>query len=117
MRGSVKDQEWVPFDRVDGTTGSEGMFIKYSPTQQWYYMPKQTRDDLLMFECWDSEGQGYKGKIAPSSSSSVVLIGTGHVAHSAFQHPKLTGSSVTGYRSSIEVRIMVIEDSVLEAVI
>ena len=38
------------------------MFLKQNSSQEWFYFSNQSRDDLTIFECWDSSSKSYQGE-------------------------------------------------------
>ncbi|KAJ8130112.1 hypothetical protein O1611_g3518 [Lasiodiplodia mahajangana] len=97
-RGSIENDDFVPYDRVDGTGDGEGLFLKQSKSQSWYWLSRQTRDEVSFFESWDSASQGCNA----------------HTIHAAFQ---LSSSQLRPEerRTSIEVRIIALQKNHDEA--
>ncbi|KAI1317383.1 hypothetical protein F5Y16DRAFT_406648 [Xylariaceae sp. FL0255] len=88
-RQTVSKEDCVPFDRVDGSASdSQGMFLKQDPSQSWYWLPRQTRDEVSIFESWDSLKKGYDA----------------HTFHAAFRASK----DIEICRMSIEVRMIIL---------
>lgn len=92
---TLADEDVVPVEHRyrNGYIGQTAG-IKYSPSQQWWYLSGMTGDERILLECFDSEalkeGSGVKG---------------GRVAHTAFEDPR-TRPDAPG-RESIEVRALV----------
>jgi len=92
---TLADEHVVPVEHRyrSGYTGQTAG-IKYSPSQEWWYLSGMTGDERILLECFDSEalkeGSGVKG---------------GRVAHTAFEDPR-TRPDAPG-RESIEVRALV----------
>ncbi|OIW27419.1 hypothetical protein CONLIGDRAFT_579724 [Coniochaeta ligniaria NRRL 30616] len=92
---TLADEHVVPVEHRyrSGYTGQTAG-IRYSPSQEWWYLSGMTGDERILLECFDSEalkeGSGVKG---------------GRVAHTAFEDPR-TRSDAPG-RESIEVRALV----------
>lgn len=62
-RGTVRQVDWLPYDRVDGSSmPGEGMFLKHHPAQEWFWLPNQSNRDMTVFECWNSQTTSFDGK-------------------------------------------------------
>jgi hypothetical protein len=60
--------------------------MAYNPAHDWYYFPEMTRDEALVFKCYDSLTDGRAR----------------YTAHSAFEHPDTPPAAPE--RESIEMR-------------
>lgn len=52
---TVSDQDTMAHDQVFMDTVRENQMIRYSPSQDWYYLAGQTQSELLVFRQVDSE--------------------------------------------------------------
>jgi hypothetical protein len=59
---TVLAEDCILYDRVDGSTGGEGTFLKRSDKHEWQWVSKQTSDELSLFQSWDSSDQNFRGK-------------------------------------------------------
>lgn len=69
-----------------GNRVGEVLQLAYNPAHAWYYFPKMTRDEALVFKCYDSLTDGRAR----------------YTAHSAFEHPDTPPTAPE--RESIEMR-------------
>ncbi len=104
---SVSPEDLVVFEIHYQDRIGENYFAKYSPTQQWYYYPKMTREEALLIKQWDSAGvlarsEGQRGDATDTNAPCTFSF------HSAFEDP--TSPLDAPDRWSIEVRCMVLYD-------
>jgi hypothetical protein len=57
----------MAYDRVDGSNPGEGMFLAHNGLQSWFWLSKQTWDEVFVFESWDSHAAGFKGGLTAFS--------------------------------------------------
>jgi hypothetical protein len=69
-----------------GDRVGEVLQMAYNPAHDWYYFPEMTRDEALVFKCYDSLTDGRAR----------------YTAHSAFEHPNTPPAAPE--RESIEMR-------------
>lgn len=60
-RRSVRLQDYALCDKVHSDYVSEGIYLKFSPGQHWYWLPTQTWDETTVFISWDSHANGKPG--------------------------------------------------------
>lgn len=72
-RGTIDSGDFVPYDRVDGTGDGEGMFLKQGSSQAWYWLSRQTCDEVSFFESWDSMSQGCDGEFRRLSTELLEM--------------------------------------------
>ncbi|KAH8813003.1 hypothetical protein F5884DRAFT_879184 [Xylogone sp. PMI_703] len=87
---SVREEDWLLYDRIDRTGPGEGMWLKEREWHRWYWVSKMGRRDAVLFLSWDSEANGFAG----------------HTPHAAFINPNARRNCPP--RVSIEVRLIVI---------
>jgi len=58
---TVNAEDCIPYDRIDGSTGGEGTFLKPNDKQEWQWVSGQTCDELSLFQSWDSSTGGFQG--------------------------------------------------------
>jgi hypothetical protein len=63
-------------------------YMRYNSAHRWFYAPRMTRDEVLMFRCYDSQEQGAR-----------------FVSHAAFADPTAPADALP--RESIELRTLV----------
>ncbi|KAL6830019.1 hypothetical protein V8C40DRAFT_239091 [Trichoderma camerunense] len=90
-RSTVLDEDCIPYDRVDGSIGSEGTFLKPSTRHEWNWISGQTCDEVCIFQSWDSLAADF----------------TSLTFHAAFWNPNWDGKGLQ--RESIETRIIVLD--------
>ncbi|KAK0744960.1 hypothetical protein B0T21DRAFT_95618 [Apiosordaria backusii] len=83
------EDDIIPSDTVFPTNVAETLQVHHSPAHKWYFLDKQSQDELLLFKIFDSD----------DASSRVC-------PHAAIQ-PDLRGYGTGQPRESIETRAMV----------
>ncbi|KAK4173619.1 hypothetical protein QBC36DRAFT_389582 [Triangularia setosa] len=83
------EDDIIPSDTVFPTNVAETLQVHHSPAHKWYFLDKQSRDELLLFKIFDSD----------ETSSRVC-------PHAAIQ-PDLRGYGSGRPRESIETRAMI----------
>jgi hypothetical protein len=87
---SVAADELVATDQRFPDRTGEIYQLAHGPSQQWYWAPEMTRDEVLLIKGWDSIDDG-RAKFTP---------------HGAFKHPEQDPNSPA--RESIEARCYLI---------
>lgn len=54
-RRSVYMADLLEYDKVHQDVLHEGYYMKFRPHQKWYWLPKQTRNEVFLFKTWDSQ--------------------------------------------------------------
>jgi len=85
---SVADSDLFTIERIYPDWTGESTLLSYSPCHRWYWFPRMTPDEIILFKSFDSDSSGIAR----------------WVPHGAFV-PR-SPSQMTGDRSSIEVRVM-----------
>ena len=89
---TVRPDTLVATDQVFPDRVGEIYHLTYDPTQQWYYAPRMTADEVLLIKGWDSRNDG-RARFTP---------------HTAFPLPYTPETAPP--RESIEVRTLAILD-------
>ncbi|MBR45929.1 MAG: methyltransferase [Rhodospirillaceae bacterium] len=89
---SVKPEELIETDQVFPDRTGEIYHLAHAPTQQWYYAPAMTADEIILIKGWDSRDDG-RARFTP---------------HGAFTLPDTPTDAPP--RESIELRALVIEE-------
>ncbi|HEX2943923.1 MAG TPA: CmcJ/NvfI family oxidoreductase [Rhodopila sp.] len=87
---SIRHADLIATDQVFPGRVGEIYHLAYNPTQEWYYAPRMTTDEVLLIKGWDSLDDG-RARFTP---------------HSAFDLPDTPADALP--RESIEVRTMVV---------
>jgi len=109
---SLEESDCVAYDRVDGSTPGEGVFLSHNPGQKWFWLSDQTWDEVFIFESWDSQGEGLQGQCHGSGGITsrkfflLTSLNEAHTFHCAFQ--EFPNVHVVTRRRSVETRTMVI---------
>jgi hypothetical protein len=53
-RRSLKKEDLVLVDKIHPGYWEEGLCIKNRPYHQWFWKPKMTSDEVILFLSWDS---------------------------------------------------------------
>jgi hypothetical protein len=85
---SVRFEDLVAIDLVYRERLGEIYMVKFNPSQRWYYAPRMSTDEVLLFKCFDSAQDG-RARFAP---------------HAAFDDP--TTPLDAWPRESIELRTL-----------
>jgi hypothetical protein len=85
---SVRFDDLVATDLVYRDRMGEIYMVKYHPSQRWFYAPRMTSDEALVFKCFDSARDG-RARFAP---------------HAAFDDPTAPADALP--RESIELRTL-----------
>lgn len=107
----------MPYDRIDGSTGGEGIFLKTNSDQEWQWVSGQSCDELSLFQTWDSSPtvvDSFQGEADhPCCTILFQLFDVpltfsflGQTFHAAFWNPKWDG--VGPNRESVEMRLIVL---------
>jgi hypothetical protein len=56
------ENDLIPSDTVFPTNVAETLQVHASPTHKWYFLDKQSKDELLLFKIFDSDGKSSRGK-------------------------------------------------------
>jgi hypothetical protein len=86
---TIPEVGFIPYQRRYKDRTGETYHISYSPEHRWYYFPRMTRDEVIVFKVFDTD---------PSA-------GVRFTAHSAFDDP--TTPAGANIRESIEMRALV----------
>ena len=90
--GSVEAQDWVVADLVYADRVGEIYNLAWSRGQRWWYFPRMTTDEILLFKCFDSARDG-RARFTP---------------HTAFDDPTTPPGAPP--RESIETRVVAFFD-------
>ena len=106
---SMSQDDLVVFEVRYADRIGENYFAKHSPSHQWWYYPKMTRDEVILIKQWDSTGvindlgnPNTEQNSVPKNTSCKFSL------HSAFADP--TTPQEAPERQSIEVRCMALFD-------
>jgi hypothetical protein len=86
---SIAPDDLVVTDLLYRDRIGEIYYVRHSPAHRWFYAPRMTRDEVLLFRCYDSEQDGRAR----------------FVAHAAFEDPTAPRDALP--RESIELRTLV----------
>ncbi|KAI9021843.1 methyltransferase [Hyaloraphidium curvatum] len=90
---SVPFEDLLPYDLIYPDRVGGNYTIRYNPQHAWYYLPRQTPEEVLLFKQFDSEPA--QVRFAP---------------HSAFKDPNAPPEGGFAPRESIELRLFVFFD-------
>ncbi|KAL9609701.1 MAG: hypothetical protein Q9167_005551 [Letrouitia subvulpina] len=97
---TIKRCDLVEADHVRRHYTGSTMYLMPDPQQQFYYMSKQSKNDVLIFKNFDS-----KRDVDAPSNKHRLLIDEIVAPHASFLHPDATADATP--RESIEVRALV----------
>jgi hypothetical protein len=60
---TIEDDDLLPVDRVTRDLVFELYYVKHSPRQKWYWLSRQTPDEIAVFVQFDSESVHQKKRI------------------------------------------------------
>ncbi len=83
--------------------------INYCSDQKWYYLDKQSPEEVTIIKIWDNRKDVARCEFTLSLQSMDRKLNFLVCAHCAFQHPEGFGAKVP--RESIEVRCLVFYDN------
>jgi hypothetical protein len=86
---TIPEVGFIPYQRRYRDRTGETYHIAYSPEHHWYYFPRMTRDEVIVFKVFDTD----------------PTAGVRFTAHSAFTDP--TSPPNANIRESIEMRALV----------
>jgi hypothetical protein len=86
---SIAFEDLAATDLVYTDRTGEIYYVRYNPAHRWFYAPRMTRDEVLLFRCYDSEQDG-RARFVP---------------HAAFEDPTAPRNPLP--RESIELRLLV----------
>jgi hypothetical protein len=86
---SIAFDDFVATDLIYRDRTGEIYYLRYNPAHRWFYAPRMSRDEVLLFRCYDSEEDG-RARFVP---------------HAAFEDPTAPRSALP--RESIELRTLV----------
>lgn len=89
---TIGTQDLVPTRRLYDERVGEVYHIAYNPDNRWYYFPEMTRDEALVFTCYDSKKDG-RARFS---------------AHASFHDPNAPADA--GPRESMEIRLLAFFD-------
>ena len=111
--GSTVDQaDLVHTDYVRRDDVQETMYLLHNDRQKWYYLSRQTPDEVLLIKIYDSSlAVKAISKPYPHHSSTYIRASSSIIdcPHSSFFHSKIPPTAVP--RQSIEVRAFVFSRS------
>jgi hypothetical protein len=85
---SVAAEDLVPTDLIYTDRIGEIYNVRHNPAHRWYYAPRMSRDEVLLFRCYDSSTDG-RARFVP---------------HTAFEDPTKPKTAIP--RESIELRAL-----------
>jgi hypothetical protein len=86
---SVADEDLVATDLLYKDRTGETYNVRHNPAHRWFYAPRMSRDEVLLFRCYDSAQDG-RARFVP---------------HAAFEDPTAPRTAIP--RESIELRTLV----------
>lgn len=86
---SVSPGDLIASDLIYEDRIGETYNVRHNPAHRWFYAPRMTRDEVLLFRCYDSLEDG-RARFVP---------------HAAFQDPTASVNALP--RESIELRMLV----------
>lgn len=86
---TIPEVGFIAYQRRYKNRTGETYHISYSPEHRWYYFPRMTRDEVIVFKVFDTDASA----------------GVRFTAHSAFKDP--TSPPDAALRESIEMRALV----------
>lgn len=86
--GSVAAEDLVATDLLYRDRTGETYNVRHNPGHRWFYAPRMSRDEVLLFRCYDSAADG-RARFVP---------------HAAFEDPTAPRAAIP--RESIEVRTL-----------
>ena len=86
---SVAAEDLVATDLLYKDRTGETYNVRHNPAQRWFYAPRMSRDEALLFRCYDSADDG-RARFVP---------------HAAFEDPTAPRTAIP--RESIELRTLV----------
>jgi hypothetical protein len=86
---SVSPWDLVASDLLYKDRIGETYNVRHNPAHRWFYAPRMSRDEVLLFRCYDSARDG-RARFVP---------------HAAFQDPSAPANALP--RESIELRMLV----------
>jgi len=86
---SIAFEDFAATDLLYKDRTGEIYYVRHNPAQRWFYAPRMTRDEALIFRCYDSEQDG-RARFVP---------------HAAFEDPTAPRNPLP--RESIELRLLV----------
>ncbi|KAK3947437.1 hypothetical protein QBC32DRAFT_354304 [Pseudoneurospora amorphoporcata] len=99
---TVQPQNLVAVDHVRKNYEGEGLYPLYDEGMKWYYLNRQTKDEVLLFKTFDSK-EGLKARCCPHTSFK--QSGGGNLEQET--GGDCSNAVVRTARESIEVRAMV----------
>jgi len=87
---SVVAEDLIASDLLYQDRIGETYNVRYNPAHRWFYAPRMSRDEVLLFRCYDSEQDG-RARFVP---------------HAAFEDPTAPPTAIP--RESIELRMLVL---------
>lgn len=85
---SVAPEDLVPTDLLYEDRTGEIYNVRHNPAHRWFYAPRMSRDEVLLFRCYDSAEDG-RARFVP---------------HAAFEDPTTPRTAIP--RESIELRTL-----------
>ena len=85
---SVAPEDLVATDLLYRDRTGETYNVRHNPAHRWFYAPRMSRDEVLLFRCYDSAADG-RARFVP---------------HAAFEDPTMPRTAIP--RESIEVRTL-----------
>ena len=108
-RRTVRSQDIVEVDQVAPTKLELSMSLKHQEGQKYYWLPKQTPEEVTIFTSWDSE----QGNVIASQElqnlrheTPFLIVDTDHTPHGAYMNAPLDEAMEP--RESVEVRLIVL---------
>lgn len=104
---TFEDADLVETDHVRRYYTGTTIYVLHNPKQRYYYMDKQSKEDVLIFKNFDSK-EGIKARCAYKKIMYLrrpVLMILADAPHGSFLHPH--GGEAAVPRQSIEVRALV----------
>jgi hypothetical protein len=86
---SIAADDLVPTDLLYKDRTGEIYNVRHNPAHRWFYAPRMSRDEVLLFRCYDSANDG-RARFVP---------------HAAFEDPTTPRTAIP--RESIELRTLV----------
>jgi hypothetical protein len=68
-RRTVAKTDLVDVDKIHEDHWEEGCFIKHNPEHEWYWLSKQTSEEVSVFVTWDSDHESFHSACKSNGSS------------------------------------------------
>jgi hypothetical protein len=73
-------EDLLEVDKVHSDHVEEGCYVKQNAKHKWFYLSKQSRDEITLSVAWDSKNQQYFGT---SISTAIRILAHASCSYSA----------------------------------